>query len=214
MHQLVYSLQNKWEHISERELDIVLDHLNTLNDLTPKIQCSGRNGVDPDLIFGIDSKVFLEGTEQNMDMTHNDEVETVTVYKGPWKDRPHSHHGDHEDPGSAHYDHNHHDGVNRAEATGGFKDGTVHGTESVERQHLLKVLEGISKESIWRVKGFVVLEDGLHILNWAFGRFDLTKIDESRLTGQGSIRFTIMGERGEVKRASKKFAAALGAEIQ
>jgi hypothetical protein len=30
-------LQNKWEHVSERQLDIVIDHLNTLNDLTPKV---------------------------------------------------------------------------------------------------------------------------------------------------------------------------------
>ncbi|KAK1229088.1 hypothetical protein PQX77_007850 [Marasmius sp. AFHP31] len=49
-------LINKWEHVSERQLDTVLDHLHTLNDLTPKIRCKGRQ-VDPDLIFGLESQL-------------------------------------------------------------------------------------------------------------------------------------------------------------
>src|SRR6266403_4039738 len=53
--------QNKWEHISERALDDVLEHLNTLNEYTPKIRCSGKS-VDPALIFSIDSKLFRDPT--------------------------------------------------------------------------------------------------------------------------------------------------------
>jgi hypothetical protein len=65
--------------VSERALDIVMDHLYTLNDETPKIKCEGKNGVDSNLIFGIESKLFLHPGE--LGATH-DEVETVTVVKG------------------------------------------------------------------------------------------------------------------------------------
>src|SRR6185369_5879211 len=53
-------IKNKWEHVSDRALDFVLDHLNTLNDLTPKIRCKGRSGVDPNLIFGLETSLFCD----------------------------------------------------------------------------------------------------------------------------------------------------------
>ncbi len=60
----------------------MLDHLYTLNDSTPKIKCDGKAGVDPNLIFGLDSKLFqLEDSGSKMfeDGAHNDEVETLTI---------------------------------------------------------------------------------------------------------------------------------------
>ncbi|KAF8807077.1 cobW-domain-containing protein [Phlegmacium glaucopus] len=76
-------LINKWEHVSERALDIVMDHLYTLNDVTPKIKCQGRNGVDPNLIFGLQSKLFLlSDSEKKESEVEHDEVETVTVIRG------------------------------------------------------------------------------------------------------------------------------------
>jgi hypothetical protein len=38
-------------------LDVVSDHLNNLNDFTPKIK--GRDGVDPNLLFGLEA---MDGT--------------------------------------------------------------------------------------------------------------------------------------------------------
>ncbi len=68
--------------MSERALDIVMDHLYTLNDETPKIKCEGKNGIDSNLIFGIESKLFLHAGEiTELGATHDD-VETVTVVKG------------------------------------------------------------------------------------------------------------------------------------
>jgi len=174
--------------------------------MTPKINCKGRNGVDPNLIFGIDSKLFLEpGARGNQDWTHNDEVETITVYRGPSRHRPHGyqdHHVDHhaahsiEDPASV-------------QGSAALSNGTDD-TDTIDINDLTKTLGSLSRESVWRVKGFVRLNEGVHILNWAFGRFDLTKLEGGK-GGGGCVRFTVMGERGEVKRACREFVAALRA---
>ena len=181
----------------------MVDHLNTLNDLTPKIYCKGRNGIDPNLIFGVDSKFFLKAeSQENTNITHSDEVETLTIYGGPSKDLPHAH------------THGHNPTVENL-ACSNDDEAASNGTDddyTVDIDDLTKALEGLSKESIWRVKGFVKLNEGIHILNWAFGRFDVTKV-EGGMTRSGFLIFTVMGERGEVKRASRKFAAALHADI-
>ena len=60
-----------------------MDHLYTLNDVTPKIKCQGRNGVDPNLIFGLQSKLFLlSDSEKKESEVEHDEVETVTILRG------------------------------------------------------------------------------------------------------------------------------------
>ncbi|KAJ3411528.1 hypothetical protein HDV05_002089 [Chytridiales sp. JEL 0842] len=51
-------LLNKHEHITERDLDLLLDHVYDLNPDTPKLKCENSKGVSPDLIFGIDSTLF------------------------------------------------------------------------------------------------------------------------------------------------------------
>ncbi|KIP11068.1 hypothetical protein PHLGIDRAFT_28183 [Phlebiopsis gigantea 11061_1 CR5-6] len=161
---------NKWEHVSERALDILIDHLNTLNDLTPKIRCDGRNSVDPALIFGLDSKLYLEDDPLQVDTNHHDEVETVTVYAG--------------------------------------------NSPPVNIDVLSDALGKLSKESVWRVKGFLRTSVGTCILNWAFGRYEL--VDTSSpdvMSDQETVKLTVMGERGEVKRQARKLAMALSAEI-
>jgi len=48
--------------------------------VTPKIKCQGRNGVDPNLIFGLQSKLFLlSDSEKKESEVEHDEVETVTI---------------------------------------------------------------------------------------------------------------------------------------
>ncbi|CEL55864.1 COBW domain-containing protein C15D4,05 OS=Schizosaccharomyces pombe (strain 972 / ATCC 24843) GN=SPBC15D4.05 PE=3 SV=1 [Rhizoctonia solani AG-1 IB] len=83
-------LLNKWEHVSERDLDIVLDHLGTLNDLTPKLRCQGKSGVPYNLLFGLDSKQFLD-LPTHSDENHHDEVETATVCRGVHLPHTHTH---------------------------------------------------------------------------------------------------------------------------
>ncbi|KAJ7158891.1 CobW/HypB/UreG, nucleotide-binding domain-containing protein [Mycena filopes] len=185
-------LINKWELVDERKLDIVLDHLHTLNDLTPKIRCHGRSGVDPELIFGHQSKLFLDSEDQPP-ASHNDEVETLSLYTGYT-------------PSGNHTDHCHHPPGTHAPLEAGEPP------TSIDEKELIKALQGLSKETVWRVKGFVRITDkGMHILNWAFGRFELTECDEAET---GTVRVTVMGERGEVVRAIGKLRAALSARIE
>ncbi|KAJ7903674.1 CobW/HypB/UreG, nucleotide-binding domain-containing protein [Mycena olivaceomarginata] len=178
---------NKWELVDDRKLDEVLDHLHTLNDLTPKIRCQGRNGVDPNLIFGVESKLFLEVG-----------VETVSLYAGYGQREKHQHNDHcHCLPGS-------HTpaAIDQEERSDGL-----------DEEVLTIALGALSKESIWRVKGLVRLRGkGMHILNWAFGRFELTALgDDSQ--EQGTVKLTVMGERGEVRRAIAKFKGALDATV-
>jgi len=199
-------LINKWEHVSERQLDIVMDHLHTLNDLTPKLRCDGRKGVSSELIFGLDTKLYtLAGKEIPEDSeatTHMDEVETCTLWKGTKPPPRHKHDGelnghavcckiDHSTPPSS-------------------------DTPSLPqtRQQLEYSLSELPKEYIYRVKGFLtLLEEGAevsYILNWAFGRFDLIATSNGSKT---DLRLTIMGERGEVRRWARRLAMDLAAHL-
>jgi G3E family GTPase len=190
--------QNKWENISERALDILIDHLNTLNDLTPKIRAEGRNGVDPSLIFGLDSKLFIEENSPGAKVNENhDEVETVTIYKGS---SPPIHAHEHDSEGSHAHEQEKH--IN-SESFG-----------PLPQQLLKDALSKLSKESVWRVKGFVRTETGIQILNWAFGRYDLIEgINTEVMSSSDVVKLTVMGERGEVKKAGRKLAEALGASL-
>lgn len=86
-------LLNKFDLISERELDDVLDHLLELNEDTPLIKVSASQPLQPDLVFGLDTKLFERGTEEALDwealgsglsgkMSHTDEIETKSVWRG------------------------------------------------------------------------------------------------------------------------------------
>ena len=182
--------QNKWEHISERELDFVFDHLNTLNELTTKIRCKGRNGVDPKLIFGIESDLFLDSKESFG--AHHDEVETITLYRGlgsvqscRCSEMPHEYFG--------------------GEMTAGCLDCLI------DEKVLTDGLNALSKEVVWRVKGFVRLERGMQIVNWAFGRYELTAVGEG--DDVDVVKLTVMGERGAVKGGTRRLAKDLGATV-
>ncbi|GBE88485.1 hypothetical protein SCP_1303010 [Sparassis crispa] len=53
------------------------------------------------------------------------------------------------------------------------------------------------------------MKSGVFVLNWAFGRYEL-----SAFAGEGEkgdvVKLTVMGERGEVKRAARKLGSTLG----
>ncbi|KAF7375022.1 COBW domain-containing protein C15D4.05 [Mycena sanguinolenta] len=193
---ILIEFQNKWELVDDRKLDLVLDHLHTLNDLTPKIRCQGRNGVDPNLIFGLESKLFLDaGPAVSTAPSHNDEVETVPVYVGSGPREKHEHH-------------DHCGCATPAEVDPGEQ------SDGIDKEVLTAALATLSKETIWRVKGLVQLKgQGVYILNWAFGRFELTPLVDD-LEEKGTVKLTVMGERGEVKRGIQKFKAALNAKVE
>ena len=194
-------MKNKWEHVSEQALDLVLDHLNTLNDLTPKIKCSGRTGVDCSVIFGLDSQLFMNGSMEKTNTAHNDEVETLTVYRGPGRGE------------KVHY---HLEACDCGEKPETFSTtSTACGTPGFLEEHALRAaLESLSKEIVWRVKGFVRVPGGTFVVNWAFGRFELTKVGATGLEDGEIMKLTVMGERGEVRRAAKAFSVRVGAELQ
>lgn len=89
----------------------------------------------------------------------------------------------------------------------------VHDTKGLERSLLLDALGSLSKESIWRVKGFVRLlpENQVYILNWAFGRYELHPCDSQNAFAV--IQLTVMGQRGEMKRLLHRFAEKLGGNV-
>ncbi|KZT41272.1 cobW-domain-containing protein [Sistotremastrum suecicum HHB10207 ss-3] len=175
-------LINKWENVSERQLDDVIDHLHTLNDLTPKLRCHGRNGVSPDVIFGIDSKLFLQGQPHEDSAAHephDTEVETLT--------------------------------------------GPAPVVQPLSAALLESALATLPKESIYRVKGFIHYKEvdgpsapiSSFILNWAFGRFDLTPLQGQSSSGgpDEGLMFTVMGAPGETKKLARRFASLIGAQV-
>ncbi|CCO28535.1 hypothetical protein BN14_02530 [Rhizoctonia solani AG-1 IB] len=192
-------LLNKWEHVSERDLDIVLDHLGTLNDLTPKLRCQGKSGVPYNLLFGLDSKQFLD-LPTHSDENHHDEVETATVCRGVHLPHTHTHTHTHD-------------------RTPSHDEALPETAAPLTRDLLSEALGRLPKDSIYRVKGFVRFrgEDPIEILNWAFGRFDLvpctTSAEARYQLGPDELLFTVMGARGETKRFARRFAQSLGARL-
>jgi hypothetical protein len=171
-----------------------MDHLHTLNDLTPKIRCEGRSGVDPNLIFGLESKLFLEPF-QYTSAIHNDEVETATVYRGQRPSLDHPHDGP-RDGGCGE--------KGGQTETGG---GTL--VDFMDENVLVVALNGLSKEIIWRVKGFVRFASGVYLVNWAFGRYEMTKVGDTALIAGEVVKLTVMGERGPVARAAVRLGEML-----
>ncbi|QRV75476.1 COBW/P47K family protein [Ceratobasidium sp. AG-Ba] len=196
-------LVNKWEHVSERDLDIVIDHLSTLNDLTPKLRCEGKSGVPPDLLFGLDSKQFLDVPDATAKLAgdHHSEVETMTLHRGSADLVPCKHAHDH--------GHNHtHDSDITAELP------------VLSAELLGNALGTVPKDSVYRVKGFVCTsESGVSVLNWAFGRFELVPLTSSPRNPavehmvSGDLLLTVMGAVGDVKRYGRKLAQQLGAHV-
>jgi G3E family GTPase len=169
-----------------------------LNELTPKIRCSGKF-VDPALIFSIDSKLFrdplppIEATQGDVaasQQQHHDEVETITLLRGAslptnTNARAHAHAHVHTSaPSDSHHSHAHPEEPKAA-----------HSPPPLDEPTLTAALHRLPKEYVYRVKGFIrfapslstsaaIDSEGLHpqqqqreqqwwILNWAFGRWEL-----------------------------------------
>lgn len=232
-------LLSKHELCSERDMDILLDRLFELNDGTPHVKVGADAPLRPDLVFGLDSKLFLKGSAEADSWAalggqgpHIDEVETKSVWRGGSR------------PGKKH-EHKHGDDACKDCAAAGpsteaapLASGEVTPVTRDELEGELKKLAHAS--DVYRVKGIVRFPSPAppraatpgtpadtgartpgtphetHVLNWAFGRHELTRtpaLDESPdLEGVG-LRLTVMGERGEVGRRARKLAEGLEAEV-
>ncbi|KAH8089755.1 CobW/HypB/UreG, nucleotide-binding domain-containing protein [Filobasidium floriforme] len=221
-------LLNKYDLVSERELDSVLDHLYELNDETPMIRVSKSTPLKPELVFGLDTKLFERGSDETADWdmlgadgkkeSHMNEIETRSVWKGgvqPGKGKKRLAAGD----GHAHE----HDKGQKCDCDGTM-DAPERAGEGEEVPVDLQVLEAGLKKlpfEVYRVKGFLRLRDqedsAIHVyaLNWAFGRFELTllkSLDTLEDLKGVSLRLTMMGARGEVMVRARKLAEILGAQ--
>lgn len=200
--------------VSERQLDIVMDHLFTLNEHTPKIKCVNRTEVDPSLLLGIDSKLFqLDSSSSPSDHSHS---------------HPHSH------PEVGVHHHGQHEGSQHDEV----ETATILAeplSSPVKMETLESALAALPKDVVYRVKGFIPLTLSLFnaqsaaesagsqlqtqivILNWAFGRFETTSLAPSISQSDptpAELKLTIMGERGEIRRKwAVRLANALGGRV-
>ncbi|KAG5459775.1 MAG: hypothetical protein BJ554DRAFT_8268 [Olpidium bornovanus] len=186
-------LLNKHEHLDE-----VLDRVNDLNTDTVKVRCEEKAGVHPDLVFGLDTKLFqLSGSAPPDDAG----CCCSTISSPPSGD----------------------DDGRRAECTRHIRrDGLIDERHHDRELDLVKIhrrlsppgrslatvgefeafLAALPKEDVYRVKGLARLEPGaggtpaLYIVNWAFGRTSLVPVtrtveDEERKSLQ--YRITVMG---------------------
>jgi G3E family GTPase len=190
-----------------------MDHLFTLNEYTPKIKCTNRTDVDPSLLFGIDSKLFpLDSSYSSLNHSHSHSHSAADTH----------HHEQHN--GSQH------DEVETATILSEVPSHPL-------RQEALEIaLASLPKDVVYRVKGFIhlirpagdakntaetaesKLEAHTVILNWAFGRFEITRLTPSTTDSvsvlAGSLRLTIMGERGEIRRKwAVRLAEALSGRV-
>jgi len=189
-----------------------MDRLGELNDGTPSVKVGPKNPLSPALVFGLDSKLFLKGSEEaaswaaiGAEGAHTDEVETRSVWRGGAK------------PGKKHE----HKGEACAECAAGEDMVVDEKVVPIPRAELEAALAKVGRE-VYRVKGIVrfpadsKLGYETYVLNWAFGRHTLTRIegldDAAHLAGVG-IRLTVMGEQWEVRQRAKRFAEVLGAQV-
>lgn len=79
-------LLNKHEQADEEQMDRVIDRINDLNDETPRVRVSAEEGPDPDVVFGLDTRLFLEGQGEEvlLDPRHHDREIDVLHLEAPW----------------------------------------------------------------------------------------------------------------------------------
>ena len=80
-------------------------------------------------------------------------------------------------------------------------------SETISRDKLDGILETCLKEEVYRIKGFIKIEgEGMCILNFAFGRWEITPLTRSVKEGERGLRLTVMLARGEGRQWQKEFS--------
>lgn len=168
-------LMNKHELVSEREYDDCLDHVYTLNEDTPIIKTYEKEGVavDPDLVFGLDTRLFQELNHKIMIDGYVDDHQSSEV-----------------------------DLLDLQSVVEDF---------SVTRERLEEILKTCSTNEVYRIKGFIRIEgEGLSIVNFAFGRWDITALTKKAAEGNTGLRFTVMLARYAGRRWEQKLLEVFG----
>ncbi|KAL4979711.1 hypothetical protein BDW66DRAFT_157162 [Aspergillus desertorum] len=167
---------NKWEHVSERRFDEVLDRVGDLDVQIPWVK-SDKGRVEKDVLLGIDGALFAKEVIED---GHNE----------------HEHEDGHEHPAGDKHEHGHQSEVEVLSVTLRQKEGTRASTIDVPA--LEKLLSSAPKEEVYRIKGILRCstqtppagssdysdarppppsnsgESAYYILNWAFGRWTCT----------------------------------------
>jgi G3E family GTPase len=168
-------VMNKSELVSEDQYDLVLDRVNDLNTETPKIKFNKDDGFSPDLVFGLDTKLFMDGGSPEQNVNHHfNEVDLIQIVVDVSKEKE-----------------------CECNVAGHLHPLPIPWT-LITKEAFEILLNSLDKEDVFRVKGFIRLslddyggQDDLWILNWAFGRFTLDRVEVDR---KGlDIRMTVMG---------------------
>ena len=127
-------LLNKHELVTERQLDIVMDHVYELNTDTPKLKVP-VDGISPSLVFGLDTKLFdSRAVEATGDTRHHArEVDLIHIQH------------------------------------------PMDGVSPYSRDSFDELLKHLSKDSVYRIKGFIRFtgDPTVWIVNWAFERLQM-----------------------------------------
>ena len=170
-------LMNKHQLVTEREYEECLDHVYTLNEDTPVVKTYEREdvAVDPDLVFGLDTRLFeeLKGDKYMIDgIVEGHQSREIDLLQ--------------------------------LESAGG---------ESITREKLDGILSTCLKEDVYRIKGFVKVEgQGMCVLNFAFGRWEVIQLTRNVGKGEKGLRLTVMLARGEGRQWQKEFSKAFAAQ--
>ncbi|KAL4820531.1 CobW/HypB/UreG, nucleotide-binding domain-containing protein [Aspergillus spinulosporus] len=161
---------NKWEHVSERRFDEVLDRVGDLEVQIPWVK-SDKGRVEKDVLLGIDGALFAK---QAVEDGHEHEHEHVDG------------HG---------HEHGHQSEVEVLSVTLRQTEGA--GSSTINVPALEKLLSSAPKEEVYRIKGILRCstqtplasssedldarrslssssDSAYYILNWAFGRWTCT----------------------------------------
>ena len=179
-------LLNKWELASERDLDIVIDHVSTLNMDTPRLKCRGKTGVPKELLFGLDSKMAkMSQIEMSQDGNTSERLDES------WKSL-------------LSLNSNHH--AMEVDLMTLKRDST-NLNAPLSQVHVEEFLGTLSRDDFFRVKGFLRLESGYCILNFAFGRTTWTLLSLVHSPNQ-RVALTVMGQNfsnGDLKAFQTSF---------
>jgi len=187
-----------------------MDHLFTLNESTPKLRCRGKMGVEPSMVFGLDTKLFQSPqstAESFLVDPHHSEIETATIWRGDsLSARAHDcQDGCDHTSGGPDIDH---------QSALPVKTASMPAIAGSTSEALHQALSTLPKESVYRVKGFIRLGEKEFILNWAFGRWELVPLTEMMSRRSYDIELTMMGECGEiVTKWALRFATLLNASV-
>ncbi|BCS24101.1 GTP-binding protein [Aspergillus puulaauensis] len=196
---------NKWEGVSERRFDDVLDRVGDLEVETPCVK-SDKGKVDKDVLLGIDGALFAKGGEEDLDSGKVDGHE----------------HG-----------HGHQSEVEVLSVTLRQTGEAEEGKGTIDVAALEKLLSSAPKEEVYRIKGILKCstqtppasssddldvrpsanstagESVYYILNWAFGRWTCTasEVVAEAADTTAIARITLILARYESAKWKKKLEA-------